>query len=74
MDVKAHHLAPTPVGRAVRATSRIIQIDSKRDVRGQGLGRRPKNRHPRRGIVNAVASALVQNGGEDEASPLISTA
>jgi len=29
MDVKIRHLAATPVGRAVRATSRIIQIDSK---------------------------------------------
>src|ERR1700731_2768347 len=29
MDVKVRHLAATPVGRAVRATSRIIQIDSK---------------------------------------------
>src|SRR5258708_32676319 len=29
MDVKIRHLGATPVGRAVRAISRIIQIDSK---------------------------------------------
>src|ERR1700748_3132834 len=29
MDVKIRHLAATPVGRAVRAISRVIQIDSK---------------------------------------------
>ena len=29
MDVKVRHLAATPVGREVRAISRVIQIDSK---------------------------------------------
>src|ERR1700740_1860220 len=29
MDVKVRHLAATPIGREVRAISRVIQIDSK---------------------------------------------
>src|SRR5882762_8279926 len=29
MDVKVRHLAATPVGRKVRAISRVVQIDSK---------------------------------------------
>jgi fluoroacetyl-CoA thioesterase len=45
MDVKVRHLAATPVGRVVRAISRIIQIDLKSvlfDV--QAWGRRPQDR------------------------------
>src|SRR5437588_11103189 len=29
MDVKVRHLAATPVGRTVRATARVLEIDSK---------------------------------------------
>ena len=29
MDVKVRHLAATPVGRTVRAISRVVQVDSK---------------------------------------------
>ena len=39
MDVKVRHLAATPVGRTVRAISRVIKIDPKKHcVRGRGLG------------------------------------
>ena len=61
MDVNVRHLAATPVGRKVRALSRVVQIDPKqlvttqtwldskdRRIRGRGLGRRPQDRrwHP----------------------------
>jgi len=35
MDVKVRHLAATPVGRSVRAISRVVQIDAKRCSRSR---------------------------------------
>jgi fluoroacetyl-CoA thioesterase len=55
MDVKVRHLAATPVGRAVRATSRIIQIDSKSvmfEVEAWDGDRKIGDGTHRRGIVN----------------------
>ena len=43
MDVKVRHLAATPVGRTVRAISRVIEVDRKI---GDGTHRR--------GVVNVV--------------------
>jgi fluoroacetyl-CoA thioesterase len=43
MDVNVRHLAATPVGRAVRAISRIIQIDSKSAVFEVEAWTAPKN-------------------------------
>jgi fluoroacetyl-CoA thioesterase len=55
MDVKVRHLAATPVGRKVRAISRVIQIDSKSvvfEVEAWDGDRRIRDGTHRRGIVN----------------------
>jgi fluoroacetyl-CoA thioesterase len=55
MDVKVRHLAATPVGREVRAISRVIQIDSRSvvfEVEAWDGDRRIGDGTHRRGIVN----------------------
>lgn len=55
MDVKVRHLAATPVGRTVRAISRILQIDSKSvvfEVEAWDGDRKIGDGTHRRGIVN----------------------
>jgi fluoroacetyl-CoA thioesterase len=56
MDVKVRHLAATPVGRTVRAISRVIKIDPKSVVfeveAWDGGGRKIGDGTHRRGIVN----------------------
>ena len=55
MDVKVRHLAATPVGRVVRAISRIIQIDLKSvvfDDEAWDGNRKVGDGIHRRGIVN----------------------
>jgi predicted thioesterase len=55
MDVKVRHLAATPVGHVVRATSRIIQIDAKSvvfEVEAWDGDRKIGDGTHRRGIVN----------------------
>jgi fluoroacetyl-CoA thioesterase len=55
MDVKVRHLAATPVGRVVRAISRIIQIDAKSvvfEVEAWDGDRKIGDGTHRRGIVN----------------------
>ncbi|MGF6311661.1 fluoroacetyl-CoA thioesterase [Bradyrhizobium sp. i1.8.4] len=57
MDVKVRHLAATPVGRTVRATSRVVQIDPKSvvfEVEAWDGDRRIGNGTHRRGIVNVL--------------------
>lgn len=57
MDVKIRHLAATPVGRTVRAISRVIQIDSKSvvfEVEAWDGDRKIGDGTHRRGIVNVV--------------------
>ena len=57
MDVKVRHLAATPVGRTVRAISRVIQIDSKSvtfEVEAWDSDRKIGDGTHRRGIVNMV--------------------
>ena len=57
MDVNIRHLAATPVGRAVRAISRIIQIDSKSvvfEVEAWDADRKIGDGTHRRGIVNVL--------------------
>src|SRR3982074_3271729 len=59
MDVKVRHLAATPVGRAVRATSRVTQIDSKSvgfevEAWAWGRGRKIGDGTHRRGIGNLL--------------------
>jgi fluoroacetyl-CoA thioesterase len=57
MDVKVRHLAATPVGRKVRAISRVIQIDSKSvvfEVEAWDGDRKIGDGTHRRGIVNVV--------------------
>ena len=57
MDVKVRHLAATPVGRVVRAISRIIQIDSKSvvfEVEAWDGDRKIGDGTHRRGIVNVL--------------------
>jgi fluoroacetyl-CoA thioesterase len=57
MDVKVRHLAATPVGRVVRATSRVTQIDSKSvvfEVEAWDGGRKIGDGTHRRGIVNVL--------------------
>jgi len=57
MDVKVRHLAATPVGRTVRAISRVIRIDSKSvvfEVEAWDGDRKIGDGTHRRGIVNAL--------------------
>jgi fluoroacetyl-CoA thioesterase len=57
MEVSVRHLAATPVGRAVRAISRIIQIDSKSvvfEVEAWDGNRKIGDGTHRRGIVNVL--------------------
>ena len=57
MDVKVRHLAATPVGRTVRAISRVVQIDPKSvtfEVEAWDGDRKIGNGTHRRGIVNMV--------------------
>src|SRR5260370_41360662 len=57
MDVKVRHLAATPVGRTVRATSRVIQIDPKSvvfEVEAWDGYRKIGDGTHRRGIVNRL--------------------
>lgn len=56
MDVKVRHLAATPVGRTVRAISRVIKIDPKSvvfEVEAWDGDRKIGDGIHRRGIVNA---------------------
>src|SRR3954453_13771350 len=57
MDVKVPHLPATPVGRKVRAISRVIQIDSKSvvfEVEAWDGDRKIGDGTHRRGIVNVL--------------------
>ena len=57
MDVKVRHLAATPVGRKVRAISRVVQIDPKSvvfEVDAWDGDRKIGDGTHRRGIVNVV--------------------
>ena len=57
MDVKIRHLAATPVGRAVRTTSRVTQIDAKSvvfAVEAWDGDRKIGDGTHRRGIVNVL--------------------
>jgi fluoroacetyl-CoA thioesterase len=57
MDVKVRHLAATSVGHTVRATSRVIQIDSKSvvfEVEAWAGDRKIGDGTHRRGIVNVL--------------------
>ena len=57
MDVKVRHLAATPVGRTVRAISRVIEIDLKSvvfEVEAWDGDRKIGDGTHRRGIVNVV--------------------
>jgi fluoroacetyl-CoA thioesterase len=58
MDVKVRHLAATPVGRTVRAISRVIEIDVKSvvfEVEAWDGHRKIGHGTHRRGIINASA-------------------
>jgi fluoroacetyl-CoA thioesterase len=55
MDVKVRHLAATPVGHTVRATSRVIAIDARSvvfEVEARDGDRKIGDGTHRRGIVN----------------------
>ena len=57
MDVKVRHLAATPVGRIIRAISRVVRIDSKSvtfEVEAWDGDRKIGDGTHRRGIVNRV--------------------
>jgi predicted thioesterase len=57
MDVKVRHLAATPVGRKVRAISRVVQIDSRSvvfEVEAWDGDRKIGDGTHRRGVVNVV--------------------
>ena len=57
MDVKVRHLAATPVGRTVRAISRVIKIDPKSvvfEVEAWDGDRKIGDATHRRGIVNVL--------------------
>ncbi|MCA6109352.1 thioesterase family protein [Bradyrhizobium cenepequi] len=57
MDVKVRHLAATPVGRKVRAFSRVVQIDPKSvvfDVEAWDGERKIGDGTHRRGIVDVL--------------------
>jgi fluoroacetyl-CoA thioesterase len=57
MDVNVRHLAATPVGRTVRALSRVVQIDTKSvvfEVEAWDGDRKIGDGTHRRGVVNVV--------------------
>jgi fluoroacetyl-CoA thioesterase len=57
MDVKVRHLAATPVGRSVRAISRVIKLDPKSvvfEVEAWDRDRKIGDGTHRRGIVNVL--------------------
>ena len=57
MDVKVRHLAATPIGHTVRATSRVIDVDGKTvlfEVEAWDGGRKIGDGTHRRGVVNVV--------------------
>lgn len=57
MDVKVRHLAATPVGRIVRATARVLEIDRKSvvfELEAWDGDRKIGDGTHRRGIVNVV--------------------
>ena len=57
MDVKVRHLAATPVGRTVRAISRVIEVDRKSvvfEVEAWDGDRKIGDGTHRRGVVNVV--------------------
>jgi len=57
MDVKIRHLAATPVGRTVRAISRVIEVDRKSvvfELEAWDGDRKIGDGTHRRGIVNVV--------------------
>jgi fluoroacetyl-CoA thioesterase len=57
MDVKVRHLAATPIGRTVRAISRVIEIDAKSvvfEVEAWDSDRKIGDGTHRRGIVNVT--------------------
>jgi fluoroacetyl-CoA thioesterase len=57
MDVKVRHLAATPVGRTVRAISRVVEINRKSvvfEVEAWDGARKIGDGTHRRGIVNVV--------------------
>ena len=57
MDVKVRHLAATPVGRTVRAISRVLEIDRKSvvfEVEAWDGDRKIGDGTHRRGVVNEV--------------------
>ena len=57
MDMKVRHLAATPVGRTVRAISRVIKINPKSvvfEVEAWDGDRKIGDGTHRRGIVNAL--------------------
>ena len=57
MDVNVRHLAATPVGRKVRALSRVVQIDPKTvvfEVEAWDGDRKIGDGTHRRGVVNVV--------------------
>jgi predicted thioesterase len=57
MDVKVRHLAATPVGRKVRAISRVVQIDSRSvvfEVEAWDGDRKIGDGTHRRGVVNVM--------------------
>jgi fluoroacetyl-CoA thioesterase len=57
MDVKVRHLAATPVGRTVRAVSRVVQIDRKSvvfEIEAWDGDRKIGDGTHRRGIVNVL--------------------
>src|SRR5450432_4849868 len=57
MDVKIRHLAATPIGRTVRAISRVIEIDAKSvvfEVEAWDGDRKIGDGTHRRGIVNVM--------------------
>ena len=57
MDVKVRHLAATPIGRKVRAISRVVQIDSRSvvfEVEAWDGDRKIGDGTHRRGLVNVL--------------------
>jgi predicted thioesterase len=57
MDVKVRHLAATPVGRTVRAISRVIEVDRKSvmfELEAWDGNRKIGDGTHRRGVVNVV--------------------